>query len=185
MRWRTNPDQKSAPGRRRQDRSLGLGGSQTLALFLDAKLMTTTEAGGERVHAVPDERRIALEYHKNTVLSFFVPQALISNALSVEDGPLEVSTLRERVERLSRLFKYEFMYRADATFDEIFDDALQTMLDVSYGATAPDWLWGYYTQFGIQARVRTLDEFSDRYDELQTRLGEERQILTYLNVSLY
>lgn len=102
---------------------------ETLALFLDAKLMTTTEAGGERVHAVPDERRIALEYHKNTVLSFFVPQALISNALSVEDGPLDVSTLRERVERLSRLFKYEFMYRADATFDEIFDDALQTMLD--------------------------------------------------------
>lgn len=103
---------------------------ETLSLFTDAKLLETKNADGERIHSVPDARRLGLEYHKNTILHFFVPSALISAALVVHDGgALDEDTLRERVARLSRLFKYEFMYRADATFDEIFDDALRTMID--------------------------------------------------------
>lgn len=104
--------------------------NETLALFTDARLVETKELEGERIHTVPDARRLALEYHKNTILHFFVPSALIANALVLQRGePLDEETLRERVARLSRLFKYEFMYRADATFDEIFDDALGTMID--------------------------------------------------------
>ena len=85
------------------------------------------------VLTVPSDRRIALEYHENTLISFFVPSALISAALLAlsngeEAGPLE-DRLRERVANLSRLFKYEFMFRADATFDEIFDDALGRMIE--------------------------------------------------------
>ncbi|MGE0787153.1 MAG: 1-acyl-sn-glycerol-3-phosphate acyltransferase [Sandaracinaceae bacterium] len=102
---------------------------EALALFVDAKLIESVTADGERVHTVLNERRLALEYHKNTVLHFFVPSALIANALEAERGPIEEKALCERVERLSRLFKYEFMYRADATFDQIFDDALATMMD--------------------------------------------------------
>lgn len=103
---------------------------ETLALFTDARLIETKEVEGERIHTVPDGRRLALEYHKNTILHFFVPSALIATALVLQgDEPLDEPTLRERVARLSRLFKYEFMYRADATFDEIFDDALGTMVD--------------------------------------------------------
>jgi glycerol-3-phosphate O-acyltransferase len=37
-------------------------------------------------------------------------------------------TLRNRVRNLSRLFKYEFMFRADATFDEIFDEVVGAMV---------------------------------------------------------
>ncbi len=101
---------------------------ETLALFTDAKLLETKDADGARIYAVPDARRLALEYHKNTILHFFVPSALISTALVV-GAPLDEKSLRERVAKLSRLFKYEFMYRADASFDEIFDDALRTMMD--------------------------------------------------------
>lgn len=102
---------------------------EALALFRDAKIVETTEIDGERVHSVADHRRAALEYYKNAVLHFFVPSALISTALALRDEPVEEDALRENVEGLSRLFKFEFMYRADATFDEIFDDALATMLD--------------------------------------------------------
>lgn len=104
--------------------------AQTIALFTDARLLETQKVDGERIYSVPEGRRLALEYHKNTTLHFFVPSALIATALTLQNGgPLEEATLRERVARLSRLFKYEFMYRADATFDEIFDDALGTMID--------------------------------------------------------
>lgn len=110
---------------------------ETLRLFRDAKLVETADADGERIHTVPDARRLAIEYHKNAILHFFVPSALISTALVLQEGrALEEATLRERVARLSRLFKYEFMYRADATFDEIFDDALSTMIDAGEVARA-------------------------------------------------
>ncbi|MBX3271986.1 MAG: 1-acyl-sn-glycerol-3-phosphate acyltransferase [Sandaracinaceae bacterium] len=102
---------------------------EALALFADAKLVVTAEADGTRVHSVPSERRLALEYHKNAVLHFFVPSALISTALSVEPASIAEPALRAQVSRLSRLFKYEFMYRADATFDAIFDDALARMIE--------------------------------------------------------
>jgi glycerol-3-phosphate O-acyltransferase len=36
--------------------------------------------------------------------------------------------VRERVQSLSRLFKLEFMFRADASFDRIFDDTVGDML---------------------------------------------------------
>jgi glycerol-3-phosphate O-acyltransferase len=39
-----------------------------------------------------------------------------------------VDTLRARVQSLSRLFKYEFMFRVDASFDEIFDEVLEDMV---------------------------------------------------------
>ncbi len=102
---------------------------EALALFTDAKMIETVEADGSRIHSVPDEKRLALEYHKNAVLHFFVPSALISTALVLEPEAVSEEDLRGRVASLSRLFKYEFMYRADATFDEIFDDALGRMVD--------------------------------------------------------
>ncbi len=113
---------------------------ETLALFTDAKLVRTVEADGDRIHSVPDERRLALEYFKNAVLHFFVPSALISNVLCQAAEPIAESRLRGQVSKLSRLFKYEFMYRADATFDEIFDDALQRMVDAGEVERAGDTL---------------------------------------------
>jgi glycerol-3-phosphate O-acyltransferase len=39
-----------------------------------------------------------------------------------------VDTLRERVRQLSRLFKYEFQFRADAPFEQIFEETLAAMI---------------------------------------------------------
>jgi len=113
---------------------------EALALFTDAKMVSTVEADGEPIHSVPDEKRLALEYHKNTVLHFFVPSALIASAIAVLGDAVEEDALRERVASLSRLFKYEFMYRADASFDEIFDDALARLVDAGELARDDDGL---------------------------------------------
>jgi glycerol-3-phosphate O-acyltransferase len=103
---------------------------EALALLRDGKLLTQHGEGREAVYTVPEERRLALEYYKNNVLHFFVPAALISSALLVQGDEEAVSehALRERVRKLSRLFKYDFMYRADTDFDAIFADALGEML---------------------------------------------------------
>jgi glycerol-3-phosphate O-acyltransferase len=103
---------------------------EAVGLLRDGKLVTQHAEGRDAVYTVPEERRPALEYYKNNILHFFVPSALISAALLVQDEEDAVSehALRERVRKISRLFKYEFMYRADTDFDEIFADALQDML---------------------------------------------------------
>jgi glycerol-3-phosphate O-acyltransferase len=103
---------------------------EAIALLRDGKLVTQHGEGRDAVYTVPEERRPALEYYKNNVLHFFVPSALISAALLVQDDDEAVSehALRERVRKISRLFKYEFMYRADTDFDQIFADALSDML---------------------------------------------------------
>lgn len=82
----------------------------------------------EPVYATPGDRRLALEYHKNAVLHFFVPSALVASALLALGGEAEGAALSERVRELSRLFKLEFQYRADAEFDDIYRDALARML---------------------------------------------------------
>jgi len=103
--------------------------AETIGLFGDGRLVQVHREGDEVFYSVPDERRIAVEYYKNNIVHFFVPSALIASALVAGDQPAASSDLRRRVQRLSRLFKYEFMYRVDADFDEIFEDALASMID--------------------------------------------------------
>jgi len=105
---------------------------EAVSLFLDGKLLTRVDEGEgqDAIYSVPEERRIALEYYKNNILSFFVPSALISAALRAGgDEPVTRAILEQRVRQLSRLFKYEFMYRADAEFEKIFEDAVAQMLE--------------------------------------------------------
>ncbi|HEY6878011.1 MAG TPA: 1-acyl-sn-glycerol-3-phosphate acyltransferase [Polyangiales bacterium] len=104
---------------------------EAVGLLRDGKLVVQHGEGKDAVYTVPDDKRVALEYYKNNIIHFFVPRALISAALLVREDERAVSehALRERVRKISRLFKYEFMYRADKDFDQIFDDALNDMLE--------------------------------------------------------
>jgi glycerol-3-phosphate O-acyltransferase len=103
---------------------------EALHLFLDARLIIAHDTGPEPIYTIDSERRIALEYYQNTIIHFFVPRALISAALLVDTEQwVDITRLNDRVQQLSRVFKHEFMYRTDATFDEIFQDALRDMVE--------------------------------------------------------
>ncbi len=81
------------------------------------------------IYIVPDEARLSLDLAKNIVVHFFVARGLVATALVAPPGtPVLEATLRERVLSLSRLFKYEFQFRADAAFDRIFEDTLAAMI---------------------------------------------------------
>jgi glycerol-3-phosphate O-acyltransferase len=71
---------------------------------------------------------MSLDLAKNVILHFFVARALIATALLASPGPpLAADTVRERVLALSRLFKHEFTFRADARFETIFDEEVAAM----------------------------------------------------------
>jgi glycerol-3-phosphate O-acyltransferase len=103
---------------------------EAVHLFLDARLIVSHDTGPEPIYTIDSERRIALEYYQNTIIHFFVPRALIAAGLLVDmDQWVDIARLSDRVQQLSRVFKHEFIYRTDATFDQIFEDALRDMVE--------------------------------------------------------
>jgi glycerol-3-phosphate O-acyltransferase len=85
-------------------------------------------AGPTAIYVVPDSARLSLDLAKNIVVHFFVSRALVATALLTSPGAsADVGSLCERVRSLSRLFKHEFQFRADATFEHIFEETLSAM----------------------------------------------------------
>ncbi|HEY4120938.1 MAG TPA: 1-acyl-sn-glycerol-3-phosphate acyltransferase [Byssovorax sp.] len=103
-----------------------------------AKRRARIYTGTDVIYTVPDEQRILLDIPKNTIIHLFVDRALVAVAMLASPGPptttapptravLAHAELETRVQSLSRLFKFEFMFRADAPFEEIFADTLEAM----------------------------------------------------------
>jgi glycerol-3-phosphate O-acyltransferase len=101
---------------------------EAVDLFLRAKHVEAHRVGEDVIYVVPPDARLSLDLAKNVIIHFFAARALIASALLASPGPpLPRATLRERVLALSRLFKYEFTFRADAPFERIFDEELAAM----------------------------------------------------------
>ncbi len=83
-------------------------------------------AFGETYFAANQDRRSQLAFYKNTLLQHYVACALLAaSVLSFREGVPELSAARERTLWLSRLFKFEFVYRVGASFEQIFDETLE------------------------------------------------------------
>jgi glycerol-3-phosphate O-acyltransferase len=87
-------------------------------------------AGEGILYTVVESRRLLLDTSKNIIIHFFVERALVAIAMRVAPGPPVVAdVVRDRVQKLSRLLKFEFRFRADAPFDVIFDETVEAMVE--------------------------------------------------------
>ncbi|HEX2882038.1 MAG TPA: 1-acyl-sn-glycerol-3-phosphate acyltransferase [Polyangiaceae bacterium] len=87
-------------------------------------------AGNGRVYTIPEQKRGELDTTKNIIVHFFVERGLVATALVASPGcRLPEPELRQQIQVLSRLFKHEFRFRADAPFDQIFEDTLRAQQD--------------------------------------------------------
>ena len=89
-------------------------------------------AGPDVIYTVADDKRMALDLSKNIIVHFFIPRALVATGLLMGErravsANVPRAVLAERVRQLSRLFKFEFMFRADASFDDNFAAAVAEM----------------------------------------------------------
>ena len=115
-------------GRERDRRERGM--ANRVFAFLRGR---TADAGprpsADAFYVVKDERRHSLDLAKNVVVHFFVERGLIATALFAQDGPpMSMETLGGRVQNLSKLFKHEFSFRADAPFERIFGETVDAMV---------------------------------------------------------
>jgi len=87
------------------------------------------EAGGERFYAVPEERRIALDYHKNGILHFLVAPAILAAALrSFRGKPAPHGELLRRARDASRMVKYEFIFPPGKSLESTVDETFNLLL---------------------------------------------------------
>lgn len=107
---------------------------EALEMFLDAQLVhKSKDDQQETVYSLVENKRLQLDTSKNLIIHFFVERAFIACSFDRDASggflPTDISTLNERVLFLSRLFKHEFRFRADAPFDEIFEEVISGLMD--------------------------------------------------------
>jgi glycerol-3-phosphate O-acyltransferase len=101
---------------------------EAVELFVRAGHVEAHRVGGDVIYVVPPEARMSLDLAKNVIIHFFTARALIATALLANPGPpLAYAAVRDRVLWMSRLFKYEFAFRADAPFERIFDQEVEAL----------------------------------------------------------
>ena len=153
---------------------------EALELFSRAGHVEGHSVGGDVIYVVPPEARMSLDLAKNGIMHFFVARALIATALLAPGAPARADTVRERVLALSRLFKHEFTFRADARFETIFDEEVAAMesdgelvraaveAGESAGALVPR---GDDGRAQIELYARLLENFVDGYRIAARGLG--------------
>lgn len=106
--------------------------AEALARFAAEKSLQRVEGGDEVVYTVVPERRVTLEYYKNSLLHAFVPaayQAAALRRLGDDADPVELA----RLFRLQQfLLRYEFVLDPDADTDMLEARAIAAL--GAYGA---------------------------------------------------
>ena len=90
------------------------------------------EAGGQRFYSVVEERRMALDYHKNAILHFLVAPAILAVAVRSFGGQrASRAEVLRRARDVSRLLKHEFVFEPGRTLESTVEEMLQ--LHVRWG----------------------------------------------------
>jgi glycerol-3-phosphate O-acyltransferase len=101
---------------------------EAVDLFVRAEHVQAHRVGDDTIYVVAADARMSLDLAKNVIIHFFVARAIVATAMLASPGPpLGFEAVRERVRALSRLFKYEFTFRADAPFEQIFEEEVLAM----------------------------------------------------------
>jgi len=93
-----------------------------LRIFLKEKRIKIREYGDDWVASVLPEGRAALDYYKCGLIHFFVRESLMAHAvlMAASAKSVEVPVLAALTKDLSRVFKFEFIYGADHSFEDLF-----------------------------------------------------------------
>lgn len=116
---------------------------EALQLFVDADMLEVhipgeswghdkrrDGVGPDALYRVPERKRGELDTSKNHIVHFLVERGMVAlGVLHAPGAPADLDTVRGRVRRLSKLFKHEFRFRADASFNQIFEQTLKQMFE--------------------------------------------------------
>lgn len=125
----------------------------------------TARAGHDAIYSVVGERRIELDTSKNIIIHFFIERALLSTALQRFPNRIDMSELSDHVLFLSRLFKYEFRFRSNKTFEEVFHETLADMVEAHELSVEPN------VGASVESNVESTESTADGAAEPSKRAG--------------
>ena len=97
------------------------------AMLLLKRLVQTVERAEQLIYIVPEKARIELDYYRNGLLGILAPDALIATVLRSHEIALPRAQLAEECQRLTDLFRLEFVFETNVSFEEVFDRSLERM----------------------------------------------------------
>ncbi|MHB8872328.1 MAG: 1-acyl-sn-glycerol-3-phosphate acyltransferase [Myxococcaceae bacterium] len=100
---------------------------EAMRKFIAGELVHTSEAKGEVIYLPQDERRSELAFYKNTLLNLMAGRSLVACAVLASQGSSTRESVKQHALFLSRLFKFEFIFRVGETFDSIFARTLEQL----------------------------------------------------------
>lgn len=98
-----------------------------LRTFADDEMIRRQEVRGEVIFTAEEERRPELSFYKNTLINLLAPRSLVANALLASGPQASEAQVKERALFLSRLFKFEFVYRGGVSFDALFSETVERL----------------------------------------------------------
>ena len=114
--------------------------SAVLLSMRGSKLVREFAKGRVPVYYIPDDRQIAAAYYRNTITHYFLAAAMGEVALAIGASDISVTReeeLRDRVECLRDIFKFEFFFRPkDEFFAEVLQETSRRYSDWSGGKTS-------------------------------------------------
>jgi glycerol-3-phosphate O-acyltransferase len=100
------------------------------ALALLKRLIDKVEKLGQTMYTVPDGQRIELDYYRNGILGLMAPEVIVCAVVASHWRGIRDDRLNVEARWLSDLFKLEFIYRNDVSFEEIIGTILTTLTEV-------------------------------------------------------
>lgn len=136
------PDSEEAPGSWARGEALGDAMDEALALFIGDKSLQLREYGeDDAIYSVVPDRRIRLDFHRCGLTPLFAPELIVATA-SLACAERDDCTPSDLAQRLSRILKFEFVFRSDAPFEALYGDAVLALQGMGLldgaGRPAPD-----------------------------------------------
>jgi len=94
--------------------------------FVKDQWVRIQEVKGETIYVIEEAKRTHLSFYKNSLMNLVVPRSLVACAI-LSRAPASRDEVREAALFLSRLFKFEFVYRVGETFEALFSAALDRL----------------------------------------------------------
>ncbi len=100
---------------------------EAIRVFCSDGMVRTEKVKDEVIYQPKDERRTELSFYKNTLMNLMAPRSLVAVALLASGHKPATSLVKDRALFLSRLFKMEFIYKVGASFDALFEEAVDRL----------------------------------------------------------
>lgn len=144
-------------------------------------LVHRESAAEKTFYRIDDKAFLELDYYKNNLIHHFVPDAILVTALysfgvGANRGSVAKGPLAERARLLSRVFKLEFIFRVDKTFDDLFQATLERMINIGFLSSneteeisVPD---TEHARNGFSFSVNLVANFVDAYASVMRNMEE-------------